>query len=189
VGERSALLSAPSIGRTRGRSCRIVLHCRQILTEMGDTNALGFIVACFAREPRTNGGTRGPVQRSRCAVRADGGVTMTEHAVVIAGGGPTGLMLAAELALGQVDVAIVERRENQDLASVSAGGLHARTIEISTNAASPIASCCRGRPVRLQASRSSLSTSATSRHATITCWRSGRSRSSASWLIGSASWR
>jgi 2-polyprenyl-6-methoxyphenol hydroxylase-like FAD-dependent oxidoreductase len=54
----------------------------------------------------------------------------SEHAVVIAGGGPTGLMLAAELALADVDVAIVERRENQDLASSRAGGLHARTIEV-----------------------------------------------------------
>ena len=33
---------------------------------------------------------------------------MTEHAVVIAGGGPTGLMLAGELGLAGVDVAIVE---------------------------------------------------------------------------------
>ena len=32
---------------------------------------------------------------------------MTEHAVVIAGGGPTGLMLVGELALAKVDVAIV----------------------------------------------------------------------------------
>ena len=55
---------------------------------------------------------------------------MTEHAVVIAGGGPTGLMLAAELALAGVDVAIVERRANQDLAGSRAGGLHARTIEV-----------------------------------------------------------
>lgn len=55
---------------------------------------------------------------------------MTEHAVVIAGGGPTGLMLAGELALAGVDVAIVERRENQDLAGLRAGGLHARTIEV-----------------------------------------------------------
>ncbi|HEV2205433.1 MAG TPA: FAD-dependent monooxygenase [Candidatus Acidoferrales bacterium] len=55
---------------------------------------------------------------------------MTAHAVLIAGGGPTGLMLAAELALAQVDVAIVERRENQDLPSSRAGGLHARSIEI-----------------------------------------------------------
>jgi 2-polyprenyl-6-methoxyphenol hydroxylase-like FAD-dependent oxidoreductase len=55
---------------------------------------------------------------------------VTEHAVVIAGGGPTGLMLAAELALAGVDVAIVERRPNQELAGSRAGGLHARTIEV-----------------------------------------------------------
>ena len=39
---------------------------------------------------------------------------MTEHAVVIAGGGPTGLMLAGELALAGIDVVIVERRASQD---------------------------------------------------------------------------
>ena len=55
---------------------------------------------------------------------------MTEHAVVIAGGGPTGLMLAGELALAGVDVAIVERRANQELIGHRAGGLHARTIEV-----------------------------------------------------------
>jgi 3-(3-hydroxy-phenyl)propionate hydroxylase len=55
---------------------------------------------------------------------------MNNHAVVIAGGGPTGLMLAAELALAKVDVAIVERRANQELAGTRAGGLHARTIEV-----------------------------------------------------------
>jgi 2-polyprenyl-6-methoxyphenol hydroxylase-like FAD-dependent oxidoreductase len=55
---------------------------------------------------------------------------MTEHAVVIAGGGPTGLMLAGELALAGVDVAIVERRASQDLPGSRAGGLHSRTIEI-----------------------------------------------------------
>ncbi|TKD03302.1 FAD-dependent monooxygenase [Polyangium fumosum] len=55
---------------------------------------------------------------------------MTEHAVVIAGGGPTGLMLAGELSLAGVDVAIVERRASQDLVGSRAGGLHARTIEI-----------------------------------------------------------
>jgi 3-(3-hydroxy-phenyl)propionate hydroxylase len=55
---------------------------------------------------------------------------MTKHAVVIAGGGPTGLMLAAELALSRVDVAIVERREGQDLEGLRAGGLHSRTIEV-----------------------------------------------------------
>src|SRR5712671_3668004 len=55
---------------------------------------------------------------------------MTAHAVVIAGGGRTGLMLAGELALAGVDVVIVERRASQDLAGSRAGGLHSRTIEV-----------------------------------------------------------
>jgi 3-(3-hydroxy-phenyl)propionate hydroxylase len=55
---------------------------------------------------------------------------MADHAVVIAGGGPTGLMLAAELALAQVDVAILERRAAPDPDRARAGGLHARTIEV-----------------------------------------------------------
>jgi 2-polyprenyl-6-methoxyphenol hydroxylase-like FAD-dependent oxidoreductase len=55
---------------------------------------------------------------------------MTEHAVGIAGGGPTGLMLAGELALAGVDVAIVERRLNQDLPGSRAGGLSSRTLEV-----------------------------------------------------------
>ena len=54
----------------------------------------------------------------------------TEHAVVIAGGGPTGLMLAGELALAGIDVVIVERRASQELDGSRAGGLHARTIEV-----------------------------------------------------------
>src|SRR5688572_28024047 len=57
-------------------------------------------------------------------------VAMSEHAVVIAGGGPTGLMLAGELALARVDVAIVERRASQELLGARAGGLHSRTIEV-----------------------------------------------------------
>ena len=55
---------------------------------------------------------------------------MTEHAVLIVGGGPTGMMLAGELALAGVDVAIVERRPTQELAGSRAGGLHARTLEV-----------------------------------------------------------
>jgi 3-(3-hydroxy-phenyl)propionate hydroxylase len=55
---------------------------------------------------------------------------MTEHAVVIVGEGPTGLILAGELALVGVDVAIVERRANQDLVGLRLGGLHSRSIEI-----------------------------------------------------------
>lgn len=55
---------------------------------------------------------------------------MTDHAVVIAGGGPTGLMLAGELALAGVDVAIVERRPNQALSGARALGISSRTIEV-----------------------------------------------------------
>jgi 3-(3-hydroxy-phenyl)propionate hydroxylase len=55
---------------------------------------------------------------------------MTEHAVVIAGGGPSGLMLGAELGLAGIDVVIVERRSSQDLDGSRAGGLHSRTIEV-----------------------------------------------------------
>jgi 3-(3-hydroxy-phenyl)propionate hydroxylase len=57
-------------------------------------------------------------------------MSSTGHAVVIAGGGPTGLMLAGELALAGVDVAIVERRTRLDLDGSRAGGLHARAIEV-----------------------------------------------------------
>src|ERR1700735_2173004 len=55
---------------------------------------------------------------------------MTEHAVVIAGGGPTGMMLAAELALAKVDVAVIERRPDHELVGSRAGGFHSRTIEV-----------------------------------------------------------
>jgi 2-polyprenyl-6-methoxyphenol hydroxylase-like FAD-dependent oxidoreductase len=55
---------------------------------------------------------------------------MSDHAVIVAGGGPTGLMLASELALAGVDVAIVEQRANQHLIGSRAGGLHSRTIEV-----------------------------------------------------------
>ena len=57
-------------------------------------------------------------------------MVVTEHAVVIGGGGPTGLMLAGELALAGIDVVIVERRASQDLDGSRAGGLHSRTIEV-----------------------------------------------------------
>ena len=56
------------------------------------------------------------------------GVVMID--VVIAGGGPTGLMLAAELTLAGIDVVVVERRASQALHGSRAGGLHSRTIEV-----------------------------------------------------------
>jgi 3-(3-hydroxy-phenyl)propionate hydroxylase len=55
---------------------------------------------------------------------------LTEHAVVIAGGGPAGMMLAAELALAKVDVAVVERRPDHVLVGSRGGGFHSRTIEV-----------------------------------------------------------
>jgi 3-(3-hydroxy-phenyl)propionate hydroxylase len=55
---------------------------------------------------------------------------LSEHAVVIAGGGPTGMMLAGELTLAGIDVAVIERRASQDLVGARAGGLHSRTIEV-----------------------------------------------------------
>ena len=56
--------------------------------------------------------------------------TRNAHSVVIAGAGPTGLMLAAELALAGIDVAIVERRDSPHVEGARAGGLHARTLEV-----------------------------------------------------------
>jgi 3-(3-hydroxy-phenyl)propionate hydroxylase len=55
---------------------------------------------------------------------------MVDHQVVIAGGGPTGMMLAAELALAKVDVVVVEQRPDHTLVGSRAGGFHARTIEV-----------------------------------------------------------
>ena len=51
--------------------------------------------------------------------------------MVIAGGGPTGMMLAAELALAKVDVAVVERRPNHVFVGSRAGGFHSRTIDLT----------------------------------------------------------
>jgi len=55
---------------------------------------------------------------------------MTEHSVAIAGGGPTGMMLAGELAVAGIDVVIVEARTSQVVDGSRAGGLHSRTIEV-----------------------------------------------------------
>jgi 2-polyprenyl-6-methoxyphenol hydroxylase-like FAD-dependent oxidoreductase len=50
--------------------------------------------------------------------------------VAIAGGGPTGMMLAAELALAEVEVVLIERRPDHVLVGSRAGGFHSRTIEL-----------------------------------------------------------
>jgi len=76
-------------------------------------------------------------------------MTEVEHTVVIVGGVPTGLMLAGELALAGIDVAIVEPRANQDPSELSG----------TTIARRPFACCVAGRkgesyPLRLTLSRS-----------------------------------
>jgi 2-polyprenyl-6-methoxyphenol hydroxylase-like FAD-dependent oxidoreductase len=57
-------------------------------------------------------------------------MSSSQHEVLIAGGGPTGLMLAGELALAGVDVAIVEKRLDQEVAGSRASGLHPRSLEL-----------------------------------------------------------
>ncbi|MEU9343347.1 FAD-dependent monooxygenase [Streptomyces sp. NPDC048278] len=57
------------------------------------------------------------------------GVTQLDTEVVIAGAGPTGLMLAGELRLAGVDVVVVEQLAARTGES-RAGGMHSRTLEV-----------------------------------------------------------
>ncbi|WP_435769084.1 FAD-dependent monooxygenase [Nocardioides sp. SYSU DS0651] len=50
--------------------------------------------------------------------------------VAVVGGGPSGMVLAAELALADVDVVVLERRATPEIVGSRAGGFHARTIEV-----------------------------------------------------------
>ena len=50
--------------------------------------------------------------------------------VIVVGSGPAGMMLAGELALAGVDVAVLERRPKGASTESRAGGFHSRTIEI-----------------------------------------------------------
>src|SRR5262245_52460049 len=95
---------------------------------MPDTGACGKPpVVPHGHRPRARSASSGRIEMHDESGRS---VATANHAVVIAGGGPTGLMLAAELALARVDVAVVERRETQELAGSRAGGLHARSLEV-----------------------------------------------------------
>src|SRR5688572_23289909 len=114
---------------------------------------------------------------------------MTGHAVMIAGGGPTGLMLAGELALAGGDVAIVERCASQDLPGSRAGGLHSRTIEILDQRGIADRFLSQGQVAQVRNSPRSLWTSATFPPVTSTGSGCGRTTSSAYWPAGSASWR
>ena len=114
---------------------------------------------------------------------------MAEHAVVVAGGGPTGLMLAGELALAGVDVAIVERRASQDLAGSRAGGLHSRTIEVLDQRGIADRFLSEGQVAQVAGFGGTRWTSATFPPGTPTGSGCGRTTSSASWPAGSTSWR
>jgi 2-polyprenyl-6-methoxyphenol hydroxylase-like FAD-dependent oxidoreductase len=72
-----------------------------------------------------------------------------QNAVVIAGGGPTGMMLAGELALAGIDVAIVERRDGPELEGSRARGLHARTIEVLDQRGIADRFLARGQPAQV----------------------------------------
>jgi 2-polyprenyl-6-methoxyphenol hydroxylase-like FAD-dependent oxidoreductase len=113
---------------------------------------------------------------------------MTDHAVVIAGGGPTGLMLAGELALAGVDVAIVERRDSQDLPGSRAGGLQSRTIEVLDQRGIADRFLSDGQAAQVQSFGGTpldISDFPTRHNHGSGC---GRTTSSASWPAGSASW-
>jgi 3-(3-hydroxy-phenyl)propionate hydroxylase len=76
---------------------------------------------------------------------------MTEHDVLIAGGGPAGMMLAAELTLAGTDVLIVERRASVKLESSRSRGLHSRTIEVLDQRGVVDRFLAEGRTVQVQA--------------------------------------
>jgi 3-(3-hydroxy-phenyl)propionate hydroxylase len=76
---------------------------------------------------------------------------MSEHAVVIAGGGPTGMMLGAELTLAGTDVLIVERRATFSLESARSRGLHSRTIEVLDQRGVVDRFLAEGKPAQVQA--------------------------------------
>jgi 2-polyprenyl-6-methoxyphenol hydroxylase-like FAD-dependent oxidoreductase len=108
-----------------------------------------------------------------------------EHAVVIAGGGPTGMMLAGELALAKIDVVIVERRATQELESSRAGGLHARTIEVLDQRGIVERFLAEGRPVQIQSfagSRLDISDFPTRHNYGLALWQKDFERILASWV-------
>jgi 2-polyprenyl-6-methoxyphenol hydroxylase-like FAD-dependent oxidoreductase len=73
----------------------------------------------------------------------------TECAVAIVGGGPTGMMLGAELTLAGVDTVILERRPNHELDGSRAGGLHSRAIELLDQRGAADRFLAEGKPMQI----------------------------------------
>jgi 2-polyprenyl-6-methoxyphenol hydroxylase-like FAD-dependent oxidoreductase len=110
---------------------------------------------------------------------------MGKHAVVIAGGGPTGMMLAAELALAKVDVAIVERRASQELDGSRSGGLHSRTIEVLDQRGITDRFLAEGQAMQIQAFAGiplDISDFPTRRNYGLALWQSHFERILAAWV-------
>ena len=121
---------------------------------------------------------------------SNGTAAVPDHAVVIAGRRSPGVMLAAELALAKVDVAVVERRPDHVLAGSRAGGFHSRTIEVLDQRGVADRFLAEGRTVQaLTFGTTTLDMSDFSERGIPTRWRSGRTRSSGSWPPGSPSCR
>lgn len=110
---------------------------------------------------------------------------MTDHAVVIVGGGPTGMMLAGELKLAGIDVAILERRASQAIAGSRAGGLHARTIEVLDQRGIAERFLSAGKPVQVtgfQMIRLDLSDFPTRHPYSLGLWQKDIERILAGWV-------
>ncbi|HEY3712778.1 MAG TPA: FAD-dependent monooxygenase [Amycolatopsis sp.] len=72
---------------------------------------------------------------------------MESTSVLIAGGGPTGLMLACELRLAGIDVLVADRLERRGDES-RAGGMHPRTLEVLDQRGMLAPFQAQGRPIQ-----------------------------------------
>ncbi len=118
--------------------------------------------------------------------QAEGSAAGFDHAVVIAGGGPTGMMLAAELALAGVDVGVIERRRDNALAGSRAGGFHSRTIEVLDQRGVADRFLAQGRTVQAAgfgSARLDMSDFPTRHPYTLALWQNEIERILAEWIV------